>query len=203
MTNRELLALETKRKLLDIGKRIIAEKGFNNTSVEDITNACGVAKGTFYTYFKKKEEIVSGIMYEQFDKIQEDVLNMQDKNIIEKISYYLNEFMKMVELYGIQISRQWIINNIDPTNELADTSNNTTKFEYDISSLKKILSDAIENNELKQDTPVELIANYLNTELYGMMLCWCMSDGKFEPLDWINEFSKLNLENIFNKYLVK
>ena len=47
MTNRRLAALETKRKLLEAAKRIVCEKGLVNTSIEEITKACGVSNGTF------------------------------------------------------------------------------------------------------------------------------------------------------------
>ena len=58
MTNRQMEALETRRKLLEAGKRIMTEKGMSNTCVEEITKAAGVSKGTFYTYFRRKEELV-------------------------------------------------------------------------------------------------------------------------------------------------
>ncbi len=50
MTNRQLAALETKRKLLEAAKKIVCEKGLINTSIKEITKACGVSSGTFYTY---------------------------------------------------------------------------------------------------------------------------------------------------------
>ena len=55
MNNRQLAALETKRKLMEAAQKLICEKGLNDTSVEQITETAGVSKGTFYTYFKKKE----------------------------------------------------------------------------------------------------------------------------------------------------
>ena len=51
MTNRQLAALETRKKLLEAAKKIVSEKGLINTSIEEITKACGVSNGTFYTYF--------------------------------------------------------------------------------------------------------------------------------------------------------
>ncbi|MBQ7409298.1 MAG: TetR/AcrR family transcriptional regulator, partial [Alphaproteobacteria bacterium] len=56
MNMRERAALETRKKLLKTGQKLIMRKGLSNISVEDITNAAGVAKGTFYTYFKRKED---------------------------------------------------------------------------------------------------------------------------------------------------
>ena len=48
MTKRQENAQETRRKIYTTACSLIEEKGFANVSVEDITNACGVAKGTFY-----------------------------------------------------------------------------------------------------------------------------------------------------------
>ena len=43
MTNRKIAALETRKKLLEAGKRIICKKGLDNTAVEEITEAAGVS----------------------------------------------------------------------------------------------------------------------------------------------------------------
>ena len=58
MTRRQEAAEKTKKKLIDSGRKMIMEKGFDNVSVEDITKDCGLAKGTFYTYFNSKEDLV-------------------------------------------------------------------------------------------------------------------------------------------------
>ena len=58
MGSRQEAALQTRKKLTEAGKKIICEKGLTNTSIEEITEAAGVSKGTFYTYFKRKEDIV-------------------------------------------------------------------------------------------------------------------------------------------------
>lgn len=45
-------------QLLDAAERLFAEKGFADTTVADISEAAGVAKGTFYLYFPSKEHCV-------------------------------------------------------------------------------------------------------------------------------------------------
>ena len=68
MTNRQMAALETRRKLLDAAKKIVCEKGMVNTAVAEITKACGVASGTLYTQYKRKEGIyyaLSRVMYQE------------------------------------------------------------------------------------------------------------------------------------------
>ena len=50
-----------RRDLLDAGERIILQKGSAATTVDDITRAAGVAKGTFYLYFKSKEDLLEAL----------------------------------------------------------------------------------------------------------------------------------------------
>lgn len=54
LTSRDLQAIETEKKIYDTAVRLLSEKGYDNTSVDDICSASGVAKGSFYHYFKEK-----------------------------------------------------------------------------------------------------------------------------------------------------
>ncbi len=46
---------------MDAGERSFIQKGFAVTTVEDITRAAGVAKGTFYLYFNSKEDLLAAL----------------------------------------------------------------------------------------------------------------------------------------------
>ncbi|MGC8604909.1 MAG: TetR family transcriptional regulator C-terminal domain-containing protein [Desulfomonilaceae bacterium] len=46
----------TKIKIVAEGAKVIQKKGFNNTGIIDVLNAAGVPKGSFYFYFKSKED---------------------------------------------------------------------------------------------------------------------------------------------------
>ena len=49
--------IEKEKKLFNSALKLFTEKGINNTSISDITNNAGLAKGTFYLYFKDKYEL--------------------------------------------------------------------------------------------------------------------------------------------------
>jgi len=200
MTKRQENALKTRQKIVDATELLLKTYGFNALCVEDITKAAGVAKGTFYVYFKHKEDIASEICRGYFRQIENQINEMVQVDIIEKLSMYFDNFMKAVELYGINICREWIRGVLDPNTsiEISDIS----KWQYDINMLKNILNNAIKNKELRENTPVELITNLFISELYGMMTCWCMSDGVFEPKDWTRKFSKFQLDAILGKYIL-
>ena len=49
---------ENKCKIIKAALSLINEKGFDNVSVSEITEAAGVSKGAFYIHFKSKEDLI-------------------------------------------------------------------------------------------------------------------------------------------------
>lgn len=200
MNKRQIAALETKRKIVTAGLELLKEKGFDAINVEDITKKAGVAKGTFYVYFKRKEDIVLEISRAPFLEIAEEVSKMEGMKIIEKLTHYFHRFMECVESCGINVCRQWTRDVLDPNN--VPENKDGQKWKYDFETLQNILESAVKNRELKDDTPVELLTHIIISELYGMMTCWCMSDGEFEPLEWTDKFCRLQMEAMLSPYIL-
>ena len=48
---------ERRAQLIDAAREVFSRKGYHEATVDDITRAAGVAKGTFYLYFHEKREI--------------------------------------------------------------------------------------------------------------------------------------------------
>jgi AcrR family transcriptional regulator len=68
---RERRAAETRVRLFRSAMRLFAERGFQNVTVEDITEAADVGKGTFFNYFQSKDQVL-GVMAEiQLGKVRE------------------------------------------------------------------------------------------------------------------------------------
>lgn len=64
---------ERKRQLLDAAVEAFGEKGYHRTQVSDIIDQAGVARGTFYLYFKSKREIFDVLMTELFQRVRNEV----------------------------------------------------------------------------------------------------------------------------------
>lgn len=71
MNKRQISAEETRKKLLNAAISLLHEKGFAAINVDDITTKAGVSKGSFYTYFKRKEDIVLEITRAPYQQIYE------------------------------------------------------------------------------------------------------------------------------------
>ena len=61
---------ETRKKILEVSKDLFLEKGFDNTSIQDIIDGLGgLTKGVIYHHFESKQEILQSIIRENNQEI--------------------------------------------------------------------------------------------------------------------------------------
>lgn len=65
---------EKKNALLNTAFKLFLDKGINNTSIDDITKNSGIAKGTFYLYFKDKYEVQDELIVRESKKLFDSAL---------------------------------------------------------------------------------------------------------------------------------
>jgi AcrR family transcriptional regulator len=78
MGRRERKAAETRLKLFRCALRLFAERGFPNVTVEHITEAADVGKGTFFNYFASKDHVLSVMAEIQLGKVREALQAAED-----------------------------------------------------------------------------------------------------------------------------
>ncbi|MCW2784685.1 MAG: transcriptional regulator [Marmoricola sp.] len=52
-------AIKTREAILEASRKLFLERGYAGTRVNNITDACGISRAGFYTYFKDKHEVVN------------------------------------------------------------------------------------------------------------------------------------------------
>jgi len=67
---RELTKHNNREAILDAARTVFADLGYGATSVRDIIRKTGLASGTFYNYFKSKEEVFEALMDEGMRRIR-------------------------------------------------------------------------------------------------------------------------------------
>ena len=93
---------EKKQKLLESSFILFTKKGIKNTSVQEITENAGTAKGTFYLYFKDKYEVENQLIIRKSKQLFEKAVNALKKQtitnfedeIIFVINYVIDELNK-------------------------------------------------------------------------------------------------------------
>jgi AcrR family transcriptional regulator len=70
-----------RERLLESAKILFSQRGYYATSVEDIVENAGFSKGTFYFYFKSKEELFKSLVEEMHLNIVKRLENFLERDI--------------------------------------------------------------------------------------------------------------------------
>ncbi len=93
-------AIERKNEILDVSEKLFITKGYDKATINDILVEVGIAKGTFYYYFKSKEEVMDAIIARIVDEgVQKAKLVLADNSIPtqEKIVAIIQSFSRNEE----------------------------------------------------------------------------------------------------------
>jgi TetR/AcrR family transcriptional regulator, transcriptional repressor for nem operon len=87
---------DTKQKLIMTGAQIMHLKGFNNTGIQEILDKAGVPKGSFYNFFKSKEDFglqIIDYFVDFFSQIANQFFPDISKSALERIRLFFLWFM--------------------------------------------------------------------------------------------------------------
>lgn len=139
---------KTKRKIFETSMELFAKKGYEATSIEEITSVVGVAKGTLYYHFSTKEEIFY-FLVEEGMKLLKNSIDIKTSNLeksIDKLKAIILIQIKVIKKYenfiSILLSQIW---GQEPRNKKC----REYVFEY-ISMIEDIIKDGIEKKELTE-----------------------------------------------------
>ncbi len=195
MSIRRERAQETRAKIVAAAEKLISEKGFDAVQIIDITNEAGVGKGSFYTYFKRKEDIVAEIAYTKFESIH-DQSKEREGNVCDKIASFITDSMEYIKETGIKISQQWIRGIVAPDNQ-----DGIQKLMYDRQVIHSFLEKAVEHGEITEQIPIDQLTYWITSEYYGIVFCWALTDGENDPAAAINDFCYGMLREYLKQYM--
>lgn len=174
---------ERKMEIVYTAKKLFKEKGFQNTSIVDITKEIDIAKGTFYYYFKSKEDVLDAVVETLIEKdlgfIKEIKLNknINAKEKIREIRKILSEryrkyygFLEKSEmLTNVEVRLRWLMKS----------------FESKTPIVSEIIKEGVDNKEFNTDYPLEMAEIALVTAMFLMdpSLFTCTKDAYIRRLE--------------------
>ena len=151
---------KTKRKIFEASMKLFAEKGYDATSIEEITATVGVAKGTLYYHFSSKEEIFNFLVEEGVKLLKNSIAIKTDKlcNSLDKVRAIVLIQIKVLVKYEnfmtIILSQIW-------GNDARSIMCRNHVFEY-IKMVEEIVEDGIKNKEI-----IDGDANVIAAGIFG------------------------------------
>ena len=147
---------KTKRRIFNTAIKIFSEKGYDNASVEEITAVAGVAKGSLYYHFAKKEDIFDLLLEEGMNLLSNsiEIKTKNCKTSLDKIKAVILIQIKTTVEYedflNVVFSQMW-------GKEARNIKCKKAVFNY-IKIIEKIIEEGMENKEFLEGD-VEAIAS--------------------------------------------
>lgn len=86
-----------KKEFVNAARELFMEKGFDNTSINDITNKVGMSHGSFFYYFKSKNEVMKDVISDNLSYWKNYMTNLVDDDELNALEKMQTLFCLIVE----------------------------------------------------------------------------------------------------------
>jgi len=172
MGRRQRHSAEIRERLFRAALKLFAERGFSETSVEDITEAADVGKGTFFNYFPSKDHILLAFGEMQLAKLEEAVSKAR------AINEPMPQFLRAL---GVRMTQE-PTRNPAIIRALLQAYLSTTPVREAMVDLQRrvhalhtqMIELGQERGEIRNDLPAAEIANVFRQTIFGTLLIWSL-----------------------------
>ena len=167
----------TKGKIVSTAWQLFYEQGYDNTTVEEIVDASGTSRGSFYHYFDGKAALLSSLSYlfdEKYDELAESM--NPDLSPIEKLNLMNQELFLMIDnIVSVDLLSQLFATQLITNGERHMMSPNRTYYKL----LRQVISEGKQNGTFREEFSVNDIAKAYAMFERGLMYDWCISGGSY------------------------
>ena len=171
---REQKKKETKAAIVAAAVTLFGKCGYENTSISALAEAAGVGKGTVYSYFKSKDEILLAFCEEDLASLRQEINQKMDpdSSLEEKlVLIFMSEFRYITKNteFGRILMRELIFPKGITVEKSQDLENQFIKL------FIEIFQEAQKNGQLRNDLDL-LVACYHFYAIYIIVLSTWYSD---------------------------
>jgi AcrR family transcriptional regulator len=167
---RQRRSAEIRERLFRAALTLFGQKGFAETTVEDITNAADVGKGTFFNYFPSKEHILIAFSDMQIAKLQDGVHEARRSH--EPITAFLQALSVRLSAEpgrSPDLARALLQANLS-SSTVRDAMRRNYLRGHDL--LAQIMQVGQERGEFRRDVPASELAHVFRQTVLGTLLVW-------------------------------
>jgi AcrR family transcriptional regulator len=171
-SRRERRSAEIRERLFRASLELFAKKGFAESTVEDITNAADVGKGTFFNYFPSKDHILLAFVEMQLGKLRLAV--EEARNTSQPMPDFLCSLGERMTQEParhpdiIRVLLQAFLSNSQVREAMLDLQDRALALHTEMIQLGQ------ERGEIRDDLPAAEIAVVFRQLIFGTLLIWSL-----------------------------
>ncbi len=161
-TKKEVVTEFRRGEILQAARKVFSRQGYRSTTVDEIAEEAGIAKGTLYLYFKAKEEIYLTALTQDCRRLSEETARRvaQAPNLLAKLSEYAS-----VRLEHSERNTEFVRIFFSEFSNLASPARVNQEFQTfiqeNINLLRCAIREGISNQEIR-DVEVDRAAFAIN-----------------------------------------
>ncbi len=177
------------KHILDVALRLFSEKGFQNTSIQNICSEAGVSVGSIYFYFPNKKSIFDAV----YNSIQSKYL-MSLAKMLEEETHLRNIIFEYIrgQVHALASSNVYEI-NFFLTNRHQLRENRNDHLKEMITYFKEYFDEAVKSGQLKAQ----------NTELAASTFIYSVSYAVGHIFVYKRDYQEEELTNFLFNYSVQ
>lgn len=182
-----------KRRIVDAAWKLFYEKGYDDTTVEDIIRLSETSKGSFYYYFGSKDSLLdtlATILDEYYAKLEKEI--EEDMNSFDKLMYlnykahsYMEnkiEVSLLASMYSTQLIAKGNRNLLDQ---------NRTYYRL----VSKIIEEGHKRNQINREKSIYDITKYYSICERALVSDWCLNRGSYSLAEYSKEYMPILMEH--------
>lgn len=193
---------ETKKRLFECAEKLFQQYDYKDVSVERITKAAGVTKGTFYVHFDSKDALYIALFSTYIESLDMDYTAFLDNlapdlSAADTLMTFVGVIIDiMLDKVGYDNLRT--IYKLQLTNAL--DMNTITGYGRKVYNLfNDILDLGIQRGEFKTSLPLDILTKHFVAEIRGLTYEWCLRYPDFNLKEQVQEHFRLLIYGITSK----
>lgn len=170
---------DVKRRILDAAEQLFADKGYDATSITDITESAGVGRALIYYYFKDKRDLYISIINDGGDHMIEVVKSAYnfEGTAFERLRYFIEQFRRL-HINRPNIGRLGM--RADLEGSLMFDEHAREHFNTMSSILVRIVEKGIEQGEIRNLDPQKAV-HMLDGLMHSLIMMYLHGDVDPDP----------------------
>ncbi|MBC8452709.1 MAG: TetR/AcrR family transcriptional regulator [Spirochaetes bacterium] len=180
--NGKTKAERTKELIFQSALTLFRQNGFEQVTVEDITNFAGISKGSFYTYFQTKSDII----VEEFWAIDSFYRSIEPLiQVFKSASEKLLKFTELQMLYVRDTIGCDMLKILYANQVLQDGSDKVIvdRSRFWHTFIARIIAEGQASGEFADYPDAQQLASFFNRAMRGMLLDWNISSASFDLVE--------------------
>lgn len=182
-----------KRRIVDAAWKLFYEKGYDDTTVEDIIKLSETSKGSFYYYFGSKDSLLdtlSTILDEQYAELEKEL--PEEMNSFDKLMY-LNYKAHLYMENKIDVA---LLASMYSTQLIAKGNRNLldqNRIYYRL--ISRIIEEGHKRNQISREKSIYEITKFYSLCERALVSDWCLNRGDYSLAEYSKEYMPILMEH--------